>query len=114
MAGGFGSSGVEGKISSINYVRTQRFSYLGLCYGLHLAVVEFARNVCGLQDAHTTEVEQNTPYPVIIFTGKKNCLIIINMAVPCGWAYTKQQSKKELRCTKYIPKLGIMTMLVNQ
>src|SRR3989344_848561 len=65
VPGGFGSRGVEGKILAINYVRNNNIPFLGLCYGFQLAVVEFARNVCGLDDAHTTEVNKNTPYPVI-------------------------------------------------
>ncbi len=65
VPGGFGKRGVEGKILVINYVRNNNIPFLGLCYGLQLAVVEFARNVCGLKDAHTTEVEPKTPYPVI-------------------------------------------------
>ena len=65
VPGGFGSRGVEGKILAINYVRNNNIPFLGLCYGLQLAVVEFARNTCGLKDAHTTEVNKNTPHPVI-------------------------------------------------
>ncbi|HLG23633.1 MAG TPA: CTP synthase, partial [Candidatus Nanoarchaeia archaeon] len=65
VPGGFGSSGVEGKINAVNFARTNKIPYLGLCYGLQLAVIEFARNVCGLKGAHTTEVDQKTAYPVI-------------------------------------------------
>ena len=65
VPGGFGASGVEGKISAINFARINKIPYLGLCYGLQLAVVEFARNVCGLKDAHTTEVNPKTSAPVI-------------------------------------------------
>ena len=65
VPGGFGKRGVEGKILAINYVRNNNIPFLGLCYGLQLAVIEFARNVCGLKDAHTTEVNKNTSKPVI-------------------------------------------------
>lgn len=65
VPGGFGSRGVEGKIKAIEFCRTERMPYLGLCYGLQLAVIEFARNVCGLPDAHTTEVSKETAHPVI-------------------------------------------------
>ena len=65
VPGGFGASGVEGKINAINYARTNKIPYLGLCYGLQLAVIEFARNVCGLMDAHTTEINPRTASPVI-------------------------------------------------
>ena len=65
VPGGFGSSGVEGKILAANFARVHKIPYLGLCYGLQMAVIEFARNVCGLKNANTTEVDSKTPYPVI-------------------------------------------------
>jgi CTP synthase len=65
IPGGFGSRGVEGKILSIKYCRENKIPILGLCYGLQLMVVEFARNVYGLKNAHTTEVNPKTKYPVI-------------------------------------------------
>jgi CTP synthase len=65
VPGGFGSSGVEGKINAIKYCRERNIPYLGLCYGLQLAIVEFARNVCNLMDAHTTEVQPLTKHPVV-------------------------------------------------
>ncbi len=64
VPGGFGESGVDGKIEAIKFARENNLPFLGLCYGLQLAVVEFARNVCGL-DAHTTEIEPNTKNPVV-------------------------------------------------
>lgn len=65
VPGGFGSRGVEGIISAIKYTRENKIPYLGLCYGMQLAVVEFARNVLGLKNAHTTEVKKGTKHPVI-------------------------------------------------
>jgi CTP synthase len=65
VPGGFGSRGVEGKIQAIRFVREQGIPFLGLCYGMQLAVVEFARNVAGMLGAHTTEVDRNTLFPVI-------------------------------------------------
>src|SRR5579885_34300 len=65
VPGGFGASGVEGKMAAIEYVRKNNIPYLGLCYGMQLAAVEFARHVCGLKGAHTTEVDQDTKYPII-------------------------------------------------
>jgi CTP synthase len=62
---GWGSRGVEGKIQAIEYSRVRKIPYLGLCYGMQLAVVEFARNVLGLKDAHTVECNENTKNPVI-------------------------------------------------
>jgi CTP synthase len=65
IPGGFGNGGVEGKIKAIEYVRKNNIPFLGLCYGLQLAAVEFARHVCFLNTAHTTEVDPDTPYPII-------------------------------------------------
>lgn len=65
IPGGFGKSGVEGKIKAVKYIREHKIPYLGLCYGLQMAVIEFARHVAGLKKAHTTEVAPRTPYPVI-------------------------------------------------
>ena len=65
IPGGFGSRGVEGKILAINYLREHKIPYFGLCYGMQLAVVEFARNVLGLKQAHTTEINAETPDPVV-------------------------------------------------
>ena len=65
VPGGFGNAGVEGKIKAIEYARLHNIPYLGLCYGMQLAVVEFARHVAGLNGAHTTEVDTRADYPVI-------------------------------------------------
>jgi CTP synthase len=65
IPGGFGSSGVEGKIEAIRYARENNLPFLGLCLGLQLAVVEFARNVCGLEKANSTEMNPGTEDPVI-------------------------------------------------
>ncbi len=65
VPGGFGERGFEGKVNTINYARENGVPYLGICYGLQAAVVEFARNVCGLEDANTTENDPDTGNPVI-------------------------------------------------
>ncbi len=74
VPGGFGSRGVEGKISVIKYCRENKIPYFGLCYGMQLAVVEFARNMADMKKANTTEINQKTPFPVIdiIEEQKKN------------------------------------------
>jgi len=64
VPGGFGSSGVEGKIAAIQYCRENNIPFLGLCYGMQLAVVEYARHVCGLKDANSTEIAKSK-HPVI-------------------------------------------------
>ena len=65
VPGGFGVRGTEGKIASVRYARENFIPYLGLCFGFQMAVVEFARNVCGLAGANSTEIGRNTPHPVI-------------------------------------------------
>ena len=65
VPGGFGGRGIEGKIRAIEYVREHKIPFLGLCYGMQLATVEFARHVVGLKGANTTEVNARTQYPVI-------------------------------------------------
>ncbi len=65
IPGGFGTKGVEGKIAAIRYIREHKIPFLGLCYGLQLAAIEFARTQCKLSDAHTTEVDPDTKHPII-------------------------------------------------
>lgn len=65
IPGGFGERGVEGKLRAIQYIRENKIPYLGLCYGMQLAVVEFARNVAKLKNAHTAEIDPKTSDPVI-------------------------------------------------
>ncbi|MBI2666208.1 CTP synthase (glutamine hydrolyzing) [Candidatus Woesearchaeota archaeon] len=65
VPGAFGSRGAEGKIQSIRYARENNVPFLGLCYGFQMAVIEYARNVCGLQEANTTEIEVSCTHPVI-------------------------------------------------
>ena len=65
IPGGFGSRGINGKLKIIKYARVKNIPYLGLCYGMQLAVVEFARDVCGFSAADSTEINKDTPHPVI-------------------------------------------------
>lgn len=65
VAPGFGNRGIEGKIEAIKYVRENGMPFFGICLGMQCAVIEFARNVLGMKHAHSTEMEPNTPYPVI-------------------------------------------------
>ena len=65
VPGGFGSRGIEGKILAIKYARENKIPFLGLCYGMQLATIEFARNVCKLTGANTTEINPKTKHPVI-------------------------------------------------
>ena len=67
VPGGFGSRGSEGIIYSSNYARENNIPYLGICFGFQLAIIAFARYVCNLSEANTTEINQNAKYPVIIY-----------------------------------------------
>lgn len=73
VPGGFGTRGVEGKIMAVQYARENKIPFLGICLGMHCTVIEFARNVLGLKDANTSEINENTPDPVIdIMPDQKN------------------------------------------
>lgn len=76
VPGGFGSRGVEGIIAAIEYARKQKIPYLGLCYGMQLATIEFARNVCRLRTAHTTEVDSKARHPVIHIMPEQEKLLL--------------------------------------
>jgi CTP synthase len=65
VPGGFGDRGVEGKISAVRYARENNIPFLGICLGMHVALVEYARNVCGLEGADSTEMNQDTPHPIV-------------------------------------------------
>jgi CTP synthase len=79
VPGGFGETGIEGKIKVIQYVREHRIPYFGLCYGMQLMLVEYARNVLKLPGAHTTEIDADTKHPVIdIMPEQKDILAKLN------------------------------------
>lgn len=65
VPGGFGSRGIEGKIKAANYARTNNIPYFGICLGMQIAIIEFARNALGLDNANSAEINPQTPYPVI-------------------------------------------------
>lgn len=67
VPGGFGNRGVEGKIAAANYARVNNVPYLGVCLGLQIATIEFCRNVLGLENANSTEFDENTPNPAVVF-----------------------------------------------
>ena len=72
VPGGFGDRGIEGKIAAIQYARENKVPFFGICLGMQLASVEFARNVFGLEGAHSAEINPETTYPIIdLFQNKK-------------------------------------------
>lgn len=74
VPGGFGSRGIEGKIIACNYARTHNIPYLGICLGMQIAIIEFARNVLGLEGANSAEINPETNYPVIDILPEKKSL----------------------------------------
>ena len=75
------AQGVDGKIETIQYARAAGIPFFGICLGMQCAVIEFARNVIGLTDAHSTEIKEYTPDPVIDLMAEQKS--IQNMAEPC-------------------------------
>ncbi len=75
VPGGFGERGIEGKIKVIQFARENKIPYFGLCYGMQLAVIEFARHVAGLKDAHTTEINPQTKNPVVVIMDEQRKLM---------------------------------------
>jgi CTP synthase len=76
IPGGFGSRGIEGLIKVVRYARENKIPTLGLCYGLHMMTIEYGRNVLGLKNANTEEIDKNTPYPVIHIMPEQEKLLI--------------------------------------
>jgi CTP synthase len=88
IPGGFGDRGIEGKIAACRYARGNNIPYLGICLGMQIAVIEFARNVCGLDRANSSEFDETSPYPVIDImpdqAGKVGCGGTMRLgAYPC-------------------------------
>ena len=76
VPGGFGDRGIEGMICAARFARTKKIPYFGICLGMQILVIEYARNVLGLAGANSTEIEKNTPYPVIDLMGDQNGKIL--------------------------------------
>jgi CTP synthase len=72
VPGGFGSRGIEGKISAVKHARDEKIPFFGICLGMHCAIIEFARNVCGISDANSSEIDAETKNPVVDFLPNQN------------------------------------------
>ena len=84
VPGGFGKRGVEGKIRAVRFAREQRIPYFGICLGMQIAVIEFARNVVGLQQAHSTEFEPATPEPVVDLMAEQRAVTSLGATMRLG------------------------------
>jgi CTP synthase len=89
IPGGFGDRGVEGKILAAQYAREKRIPYLGLCLGMQIATIEFARNVCGLAGANSTEFTQSSPHPVICLMEEQEGVVELGATMRLGTWETK-------------------------
>ena len=78
VPGGFGESGIDGKLAAIRYVREQKIPYFGLCYGMQLATIEYARDVAGIVNANTTEIDKGANQPVIDIMPEQKKLLAEN------------------------------------
>ena len=84
VPGGFGVRGTEGKIEAIRYARENKIPFLGLCLGMQLSIVEFARNVCGIKDAHSKELNPDTMNPVIDLMPEQNGVVNLGGTLRLG------------------------------
>lgn len=100
VPGGFDGRGTEGKIKAIQYVREKKVPFLGICLGLQTAVVEFARNVCGLEHANSLEFDKNTPHPVIHYVEGQEALTKKSANMRLG-AYACELSKDSISSELY-------------
>ncbi|MFQ6111663.1 MAG: CTP synthase, partial [Nitrospinota bacterium] len=82
IPGGFGQRGIEGKVAAVKYAREKKVPYFGICLGMQCAVIEFARNVCGLEGANSTEFDSQTPHPVLALLQGKGGTMRLG-ASPC-------------------------------
>ncbi len=102
VPGGFGERGFEGKIATARCARENGIPYLGICYGLHAAIIDIARNVAGLENANSTEVNPNTPYPVIAliteWTNEDGDLILRDEASDLGGTMRMGEQECKLSC----------------
>ncbi len=93
VAPGFGSRGIDGKLEAIRYVRENNIPFFGICLGMQMATIEFARNVLGWKDAHSTEMKENTKYPVIALMDEQKTVVNKGGTMRLG-SYTCKLDKK--------------------
>jgi CTP synthase len=84
VPGGFGKRGIEGKIEAIRYARENGVPFFGICLGLQCAVIEYARHVCGLKAAHSTEIDSKTPHPVVCLMEEQEKVVDLGATMRLG------------------------------
>jgi len=84
IPGGFGDRGTEGKIATAQYARTQKIPFFGICLGMQIATIEFARNVCGLEKANSTEFDKTSPHPVICLQEEQEGVAVMGATMRLG------------------------------
>jgi CTP synthase len=84
VPGGFGKRGIEGKIAAIRYARENGLPFFGICLGLQCAVIEYARHVCGLKGAHSTEMDSKTPHPVVCLMEEQEKVVDLGATMRLG------------------------------
>ena len=112
VPGGFGLRGVEGKISTVQYARENKIPYLGICLGMQVAVIEYARNVLGWSDANSTEFDKSSGHPVVGLitewqdaTGATEIRTeASDLAAPCAWAPRSASCRPAPWCTTAMPR----------
>jgi len=100
IPGGFGKRGIEGKIETVKYARENKIPFLGICLGMHCAVIEFARNVTKLEKANSTEFDPDTPFPVIDLLPEQKKVIVKGGTMRLG-AYPCKLEKNSLALKSY-------------
>lgn len=100
VAPGFGSRGIDGKIEAIKYARENKIPFFGICLGMQIATIEFARNVLGLTDAHSTEMKEYTPHPVICLMAEQKSIVNKGGTMRLG-AYPCRLEKNSLAYKAY-------------
>ena len=100
IPGGFGLRGIEGKIKAVQYARENKIPYFGICLGMHVATIEFARNVCNLKGANSTEFDEKSKYPVISLLEEQKSIKDLGASMRLG-AYSCKLSKKSNSYTAY-------------
>jgi len=98
VPGGFGERGLEGKIAAIRFAREKKIPFFGICLGMQMAVIEFARHVCGLKDAHTTEVDKKTPHPVVCLMKEQETVVDLGATMRLGaWPCVLRKGTRSAR-----------------